>query len=205
MGLAVRAVRILLVLALAAIPALSAPRSGVQTASPVASGAVEKFGVSLNMAERRSGAPNDVHVGPGDSKTREVPAPLVRQGQPSLRVGAPLTVGPRNRHVDPKPLASIVEARPVTSPAAPAAIVSGLASWMPEFYGPAYLALPQGAGRRVRLCGAGGCLVMVSNDSGPSLAMQRLGRIADVAVLAWERICGVPRSIGLCRITEEDL
>lgn len=77
----------------------------------------------------------------------------------------------------------------------------GIASWMPERFGPTYLALPIGPGHRVELCGAGGCEVMVSNDAGPALVMQRANRIADIAVLAWERICAVPRSLGLCPVT----
>jgi hypothetical protein len=95
---------------------------------------------------------------------------------------------------------------PVMEPSASAASVreftmQGIASWMPERYGPAYLALPIGPGHKVELCGPGGCLVMVSTDIGPSLAMQRAGRAADLAVEAWEYICGLPRSRGLCEIS----
>jgi len=87
----------------------------------------------------------------------------------------------------------------VTSP--PRTAVRGVASWMPPRYGARYLALPQGPGHRVTICGAGGCLTMTSTDAGPSKASQRAGRVADIGVLAWERICGVPRSAGLCRVT----
>lgn len=76
---------------------------------------------------------------------------------------------------------------------------------MPDSYGSGYLALPQGPGHRVRICGAGGCLVMTSNDAGPSKGMQREGRIADIGVESWEHICGLPRSRGLCRVTVEDI
>ena len=41
----------------------------------------------------------------------------------------------------------------------------------------------------VRRCGASG---------GTSY---RRGRVVDIGVLAFERICGVPRSAGLCRVT----
>ena len=71
-------------------------------------------------------------------------------------------------------------------------------------YGPGYdgyLALPIGPGHRVRICGAGGCVVAVSNDAGPSLAMQRLGRIVDLDVATFERVCGVPWTRGLCRVS----
>ena len=87
----------------------------------------------------------------------------------------------------------------VTSP--PRTAVRGLASWMPERYGARYLALPQGPGHRVTICGKGGCLTMTSTDAGPSKASQRAGRIADIGVLAFERICGVNRSVGLCKVS----
>ena len=76
----------------------------------------------------------------------------------------------------------------------------GKASWMPERFGSAYLALPGGPGIRVTICGRR-CLTMTSTDAGSSKAMQRAGRIADIAVRKWEYICGVPRSVGLCPVT----
>jgi hypothetical protein len=78
-------------------------------------------------------------------------------------------------------------------------VVSGTASWMPEKYGDDYLALPQGPGHTVTIC-AKRCLTMTSNDAGPDKAMQRRGRVADIGVKAWEHICGVPRSRGLCHV-----
>ncbi len=78
--------------------------------------------------------------------------------------------------------------------------LTGIASWMPERFGPAYLALPEGPGIRVRICAAT-CLVMVSTDAGPDLASQRAGRVADIGVLAWERITGLPRGRGLAAVT----
>ena len=78
--------------------------------------------------------------------------------------------------------------------------MTGIASWMPECYGAAYLALPEGAGVRVTICAAT-CVTLTSTDAGPSLAMQRAGRVADVGVLTWERVCGRPRAVGLCRVT----
>ena len=82
--------------------------------------------------------------------------------------------------------------------------VSGIAST----YGPGWdgwLALPAGPGIRVRVCGAGGCVVRVSNDAGPDLAMQRAGRIVDLDVPDFEHVCGVPWTRGLCRVTVEVL
>ena len=81
-----------------------------------------------------------------------------------------------------------------------AVAVQGIASWMPERFGDDYLALPDGPGQHVTICAAR-CLSMVSTDAGPDRAMQRRGRVADIAVKAWEYICGVPRSVGLCRVT----
>lgn len=76
----------------------------------------------------------------------------------------------------------------------------GIASWMPARFGPDYLALPAGPGYTVRICAAR-CLVMTSNDAGPDRAMQRAGRVADLAVEAWEYVCGLPRSRGLCEVS----
>jgi hypothetical protein len=80
-----------------------------------------------------------------------------------------------------------------------AVVVSGVASWMPEGYGD-YLALPDGAGQTVTIC-AERCKTMTSTDAGPDKAMQRAGRVADIGVKAWEYICGLSRSAGLCRVT----
>jgi len=81
-----------------------------------------------------------------------------------------------------------------------AVVVSGVASWMPERFGDDYLALPDGPGHTVTICAAR-CKTMTSTDAGPDKAMQRRGRVADIGVKAWEYICGLPRSAGLCRVT----
>ena len=75
----------------------------------------------------------------------------------------------------------------------------GIASWMPESFGADYLALPEGPGQQVTICGVR-CLDMTSTDAGPSKAMQRAGRVADIGVVRWEYICGLPRSAGLCPV-----
>lgn len=77
----------------------------------------------------------------------------------------------------------------------------GIASWMPEVYGRDYAALPVGPGYRFVVCGAGGCWESVSNDAGPDRAMQREGRVIDLAVVRWEQVCGVDRKFGLCPVT----
>ena len=67
-----------------------------------------------------------------------------------------------------------------------------------ESFGVAYLAIPIGPGHRVRVCGIADCVELVSTDAGPSQERQRDGRIADVAVGLWERICGLERRYGGC-------
>lgn len=95
---------------------------------------------------------------------------------------------------------------PVPVPAsAPVEVRSGIASWVPASLGRSYLALPDGPGVRVRVCGAGGCWTATSNDAGPDRAMQREGRIVDLAVGRWESVCGVDRLVGLCQVTVEVL
>jgi hypothetical protein len=88
----------------------------------------------------------------------------------------------------------------VTAVLVAAVVVSGVASWMPERFGDDYLALPGGPGQTVTIC-AKRCLAMTSTDAGPDRAMQRRGRVADIGVKAWEYICGLPRTAGLCPVT----
>ena len=60
-------------------------------------------------------------------------------------------------------------------------------------YGPGYggyLALPEGGGILVEVCGPAGCILRRSNDAGPSLSGQRAGRIIDLDVNDFEAICG---------------
>lgn len=91
----------------------------------------------------------------------------------------------------------VVTPVPVSTPAP--VVRSGFMSWMPEKYGARYLALPQGAGHRVRVCGVR-CITIRSNDIGP---VQRIfpDRVADLGVVLWEQVCGLPRSRGLCPVT----
>ncbi|MHB8398401.1 MAG: hypothetical protein ACYDCI_05630 [Candidatus Limnocylindrales bacterium] len=79
--------------------------------------------------------------------------------------------------------------------------MTGTASNMGPSWPASYLALPEGRGWRVRICGAGGCATMTSTDAGPDLAMQRLGRVADLSVETFSAICGVPWWFGLCEVT----
>jgi len=76
---------------------------------------------------------------------------------------------------------------------------SGVIAWAGEALGHDYLAIPIGPGWIVELRGPGGCRVMSSTDAGPNRAMLEAGRIADVAVGAWEELAGADRSTGLFR------
>ena len=84
-------------------------------------------------------------------------------------------------------------------------IVAGTASHVGTGYGARYLALPEGPGHHVRVCGNGGCIEAVSNDAGPDLAMQRQGRVVDLSAQLFEQVCGCDASTGLTRVTVEYL
>lgn len=109
--------------------------------------------------------------------------------------------------VDPGPTEEVVPipvATPEPTPAptprpTTARTYYGIASWMPEKYGARYLALPEGPGHRVRICAAR-CIVLTSMDTGP---VRRIypDRVADLSVVLWERVCNLPRSHGLCRVS----
>ena len=85
------------------------------------------------------------------------------------------------------------------SPASDAPL-TGNAGWAVPSLGARYLAvrLPRGTG--VTVCGPGACWTTRTTDYGPSSRI-RPSRIADIAVGQWERVCGVSRSRGLCRVT----
>ena len=137
-----------------------------------------------------------------------------RTGQPDSHPGAP-TAQPVLGRITPSPAigkraAPAEEPRTATTlrgtpmPAvdeAAARTAAGTISGIASTYGPGWdgwLALPQGPGVRVRICGSGGCVVRTSTDAGPSLALQRAGRIVDLDVPTFELVCGVAWTAGLC-------
>jgi hypothetical protein len=70
-------------------------------------------------------------------------------------------------------------------------------------YGPGWrgwIAWPQGPGWMLRICGPGGCAVVVTTDAGPDLAMQRQGRIVDLDVKTFERVAGASWTVGLTKV-----
>jgi hypothetical protein len=71
-------------------------------------------------------------------------------------------------------------------------------------YGPGWdgwIAWPDGPGWRLRVCGPGGCVVVVTTDAGPDRAMQRAGRIVDLDVETFERVAGASWTTGLTKVT----
>lgn len=89
------------------------------------------------------------------------------------------------------------------SRAAPSSSKGSARTGIASTYGPGWkgwIAWPQGPGWMLRVCGAGGCAVVVTTDAGPDLAMQRQGRIVDLDVDTFERVAGVPWTVGLSKV-----
>lgn len=104
------------------------------------------------------------------------------------------------------PAAAMTPAGTMTPAPARPLPAAGVASFVAPGYGARYLALPGGAGTRVRVCGPAACVVRTSTDAGPDLAMQRAGRIADLSLVDFRRVCGCdPWAVGLVRVTLEML
>jgi hypothetical protein len=61
-----------------------------------------------------------------------------------------------------------------------------------------YVAIPLGPGVRIRVCGPGACIEVTSTDAGPNQEMLLAGRIMDLDIGRFERVCGVPARFGLC-------
>ena len=88
----------------------------------------------------------------------------------------------------------------LTKDARPESMTGTASTYGPGFDG--YLALPAGPGIHVRVCGAGGCVDRVSNDTGP---VPSLHRVADLDVADFEAVSGLPWTRGLCRVSVEVL
>ena len=84
-----------------------------------------------------------------------------------------------------------------------AAIERGWISWAEPEHGGDYLAARLPRGTLVQLC-ARTCIVRRTTDFGPHAGI-RPNRIADLAVLDWEVLCGLPRERGVCPGTIEVL
>ncbi len=98
------------------------------------------------------------------------------RGYGSLSVGAPTS--------EPAPTSGIGTA-----------LIGGWIGWAEPELGPNYLATRFPRGTLVRIC-AVECITRRTTDFGPSAAIDP-PRIADLSVLDWEAISGLPRSRGL--------
>lgn len=115
---------------------------------------------------------------------------------------APALEEPRTA-IPPSSPPTAARVRPSAAPD-PARVVRGIAStYGPGFAG--FLALPEGPGIRVRVCGPASCVERTSNDAGPSRKMQRAGRIVDLDVETFEAVSGASWRKGLVRVTVEYL
>jgi hypothetical protein len=128
---------------------------------------------------------------PTSTASRDLSGPAAASGSPLAGVsqsaaGAPY--GPASP--SPSPVATATPGRGLTPGRTPipsarvTRTVRGIASTYGPAFGPGWLALPEGVGVRVRVCGPAACIVRTSNDAEPDLAMQRAGRIADDRGLA---------------------
>ena len=91
---------------------------------------------------------------------------------------------------------------PTSTPALAAVTLQGTWAYADPAYGPHYLAIPNGPGWLVTVCGPAACLERVSTDAGPVLSLQREGRIGDLSAVDFEAVCGMTAAqrvaIGLC-------
>ena len=127
------------------------------------------------------------------ARANEAPHGQPQGGAPTPAADRLLTVAGRSPTVSASPSTEDWTTRPGT--------ISGTAStYGPGFDG--YLALPAGRGIHVRICGAGGCIDRVSNDTGP---VPSLHRVADLDVADFEAVCGLPWTRGLCRVSVQEV
>ena len=93
-------------------------------------------------------------------------------------------------------------AQPTNAPAnvSMAGSISGNAGWAVPSLGASYLAVRLPRGTVVTVCGPGACWTTRTTDYGPSSKIVP-PRVADIAVGQWQRVCGLPSSRGLCRVT----
>jgi hypothetical protein len=143
------------------------------------------------LPETSEGLPRPVYPGADYSAAALVP------GAPQAAV-APAS--PESEHVRPRGAPSSEPAgRTVTTERLNPmpATRSGIWSYADPSHGPLYLAIPEGRGWRVTVCGPLACLERTSTDAGPDLFLQRKGRIGDLSWRDFLAVCG-PLSRGIC-------
>jgi len=139
-------------------------------------------------------------AGGGSSAASLVPGAAHPVPTPSLASGNPAAVA-----VLPSSVPDVSELatanRELTSTEL-APTLQGTWSYADPAYGPHYLAIPNGPGWRVTICGPAACLERVSTDAGPVLPLQREGRIGDLSAVMFETLCGMTPAqrvaVGLC-------
>lgn len=137
--------------------------------------------------------------------------PVGSSGNPvasgNVRAGsaAPYSPNPSPAAVgSPSPVPSLRRIAAVRVPtASTTAVQRGTASTYGPDFGPGWLAVPQGPGIRVRVCGVARCIERTSTDAGPALSMQRLGRIVDLSVRDFELVTGLDWTRGLAPVSVE--
>jgi hypothetical protein len=146
------------------------------------------LGLALGLLSARA-------YGAAPSSAVVIPAAIAGIG--AFEPDRPLSGAPQ-RESFPASSAALEGSRPTSG--APALVRSGTAST----YGPGWdgwTAIPEGPGYRIRVCGPSDCAVRLTTDAGPSLAMQREGRIVDLDVPTFEAVCGVRWTMGLCPVS----
>ncbi len=170
--------RILLAILLALAAGEAQPLGTSATSSPPG----EQQGSLAVRPVDAEGVPDSLRADPDarEGTSRRI-APTTPAPVPAAPSGADVSSGP-----DPSPAPTL---RPV--------VFSGIASHYSAAYSEWWVAIPQGPGYRIRVCGAGGCRTLLSTDTGPTVP----GRIVDLPIHAWEAVCGVPWWYGLCPVS----
>jgi hypothetical protein len=156
--------------------------------SPVAGPAAREGGPGVAGSPRGGSRADGAGAGPSAPSLAgplSLAVPLVSGGVVKVRAGS-----------GGSPLSAVVPGERQHSDGG--AVVGGLASYVSRSYGSRYLALPGGPGIRVTICSRGRCVRRTSTDAGPSKAMQRAGRVADLSFRDFAFLCRCqPSAVGL--------
>ncbi len=167
---------VVLIVALSSLQDLGSLRAPEAGTSPAPSG-VPSAPVAVTSSEGPSEpVPSGTFVAPPSSSPTTSPSLVVR------------------------PSHTATPAKPTARPTQKNRVVVGIAST----YGPGFnglLALPEGPGHKVKVCGPKASITKVSNDTGPNHAMQLLGRVVDLDVPSFQIVCGCAWTIGLVKVS----
>lgn len=152
------------------------------------------FGLSIGLAATRPAEPTAApEVRASDGGGGNGPVAVAMTPRETPRASASALLASSRPRPTPRQVARMLLDRV-------GATETGVASHMGTSAHFGYLALPAGPGQRVAIRGPIGCVERVSTDAGPDLAMQRRGRIADLYVGDFEKVCG-PRWLGVCKVS----